>query len=66
MELSSQILAAKSFDARTYVQDMIRKAKEDVVYIRPPKNPAKLKNPALVDEKGERIRLNLNLYGGKK
>lgn len=62
MELSSQIQLAKSFDAKVFVEDMIRKAREVIVYERPPRNPAQKKNPALYDEKGRRIKLNEHLY----
>lgn len=65
MELSSQIDIAKSFDAKAYVEDMIRKAKEEIVYNKPPRNPAIKRNPALRDEKGNKIFLNEHIYGKK-
>lgn len=66
MKLDAQVREALSFDARAYVTDMIRKAKEEIV-VDKPKTRAdfRKKNPALLDQFGNQIKLDHHLYGKK-
>lgn len=63
MKLSSQIQEAEKFDARTYVDDIIRKATEDLNKRGPVVSRRKTRNPMLVDEHGNEIRANESFYG---
>ena len=65
MKLDAQVREAESFDARAYVTEMIRKAKEDIVDNRKNRFDYLKKNPALVDEQGKKLKLNQHLYGKK-
>ena len=65
MKLDAQVREAESFDARVYVTEMIRRAKEDVVDNRKNRFDYLKKNPALVDEQGQKLKLNQHLYGKK-
>ena len=64
MKLMAQINEAEKFDAKSYVEEMIRISKEDLVEKRKP-HPAFKRNPSLYDEDGNRILLNQHLYGRK-
>lgn len=64
MQLMAQIKEAGKFDAKTYVEEVIRIAKEEIV--KPPRiHPGFKTNPTLYDEKGNRIKLNQHLFGKK-
>lgn len=64
MKLMTQMKEAEKFDAKSYVENLIRIAKEEIV--EPPKSyPGFKRNPLLYDEKGNRIILNQHLYGKK-
>jgi hypothetical protein len=64
MQLSAQVKEAEKFDAKSYVEGIIRIAKEDLTVKRKP-HPTHKKNPCLHDEDGRRIMLNQHLYGRK-
>lgn len=64
MKLMTQMKEAEKFDAKSYVENLIRIAKEEIV--EPPKTRLGFKrNPSLYDEKGNRILLNKHLYQQK-
>lgn len=56
MNLLAQIKETERFDPKTYVEDIIRKSKEEFVDVRPPWNPSIKRNLAL-QENGKRIQL---------
>lgn len=62
MKLTAQIQEAEKFDARAYVDDMIRKATEDLNKKGPVVSRRKTRNPMLVDEHGNEIRANETYY----
>lgn len=64
MQLSAQVAQAEQFDAKSYVEGIIRIAKEDLTVKRKP-HPTHKKNPCLHDEDGKRIMLNQHMYGRK-
>lgn len=64
MALTAQVKEAEKFDAKSYVEGIIRIAKEDLSEKRRP-HPTFKKNPSLYDENGNRIILNQHLYGRK-
>ncbi len=64
MKLMAQVKDAEKFEAKFYVEEMIRIAKKDLVEKRKP-HPAFKRNPSLYDEDGNRILLNQHLYGRK-
>lgn len=64
MKLMAQIKEAEKFNAKSYIEDIIRIAKEDLT-VKKKHNPAFKRNPSLYDEDGNRLKLNLHLYGKK-
>jgi hypothetical protein len=64
MQLSAQVKEAEKFDAKSYVEGIIRIAKEDLTVKRKP-HPTHKKNPCLHDEDGKRIMFNQHMYGRK-
>jgi hypothetical protein len=62
MQLSARVAQAEQFDAKSYVEGIIRIAKEDLTVKCKP-HPTH-KNPCL-HEDGKRIMLNQHMYGRK-
>lgn len=62
MKLTSQIQEAEGFDARLYVDNIIRKATENLDKKGPVVSRRKTRNPMLVDEEGNEIRANESYY----